>query len=374
LKYLPQSYINGLVEKKVKKLGRFKDLDKQPLIYIFVSAALFGISPPLAKLLVKNIPPVALAGLLYLGAFAGLSLYLIIRRVISPDNIRSTSLKQGDFPWLCGAIISGGIIAPICLMFGLSQISGFTTSLLLNLEGIFTAVIAVIFFKEKAGNRLWLALMCMTAAGIFLTWDSSQGKFNFLGPALVTLSMICWGIDNNLTRNISTRNPIQITCIKGFVSGVVSISLTYTLGMAITWDLSIIYALLLGSFSYGISLVFFIKALEGLGSFRTGMFFSLAPFIGAITSLLLLQEWIGWVMFPAVLFTAAGFWLISTENHLHPHLHQEAVHTHLHNHTDIHHVHEHADAAYETHVHEHKHIEENHVHPHWPDTHHRHEH
>lgn len=363
-----------MVEKKVKKIGRFKDLNKQPLIYIFVSAALFGISPPLAKLLVKNIPPVALAGLLYLGAFAGLSLYLIIRRVISPDDIRSTSLKQGDFPWLCGAIFSGGIIAPICLMFGLSQISGFTTSLLLNLEGIFTAVIAVIFFKEKAGNRLWLALMCMTAAGIFLTWDSSQGKFNFLGPALVTFSMICWGIDNNLTRNISTRNPIQITCIKGFVSGVVSISLTYILGMAITWDLSVIYALLLGAFSYGISLVFFIKALEGLGSFRTGMFFSLAPFIGAITSLLLLQEWIGWVMFPAVLFTAAGFWLISTENHLHPHLHQEAVHTHLHNHTDIHHVHEHADAAYETHVHEHKHIEENHVHPHWPDTHHRHEH
>jgi drug/metabolite transporter (DMT)-like permease len=349
-------------------------LNKQPLIYIFVSAALFGISPPLDKLLVKNIPPVALAGLLYLGAFVGLSLYSTMRGIVYPEDIRSTNHKKGDFPWLCGAILSGGIIAPICLMFGLNQISGFTTSLLLNLEGIFTAVIAVIFFKERAGKRLWLALICMTAAGVFLTWDSSQGKFNLLGPLLVALSMMCWGIDNNLTRNISTRNPIQITSIKGLVSGLVSIYLAYALGMDIKWDLSIFYALLLGSFSYGLSLVFFIKALEGLGSFRTGIFFSLAPFIGAVTSLLLLQEWIGWVMFPAMMLTVAGVWLISSEKHLHPHLHQEEVHTHLHNHKDMHHIHEHAGIVHEAHVHEHKHLEEDHVHPHWPDAHHRHEH
>jgi drug/metabolite transporter (DMT)-like permease len=349
-------------------------LDKRPLLYIFISAALFGISPPLAKPLVKNIPPVALAGFLYFGAFLGLSLYSIIRRIVSTESIRSANLKKGDLPWLFGAVLSGGIIAPICLMFGLQQISGFTTSLLLNLEGIFTAVIAVVFFHEKAGKGMWLALACMTLAGVLLTWDSSRGTFNFLGPMLVTLSMICWGIDNNLTRNISTRNPIQITCVKGFVSGLISISLAHALGMGIKWDLSVVYALVLGCFSYGISLVFFIKALEGLGSFRTGIFFSFAPFIGAVTSLLLLQEWIGWVMFPATMLTVAGVWLVSTEKHLHPHLHQEEVHTHLHNHKDMHHVHEHTDAAHEPHVHQHRHIEENHVHSHWPDTHHRHEH
>jgi len=349
-------------------------LHKQPLIYILISAALFGISPPFAKLLVKNIPPVALAGLLYLGAFAGLSLYSMIQGIVSTEKLRSVNLKKGDFLWLFGAILSGGIIAPICLMFGLSRISGFTTSLLLNLEGIFTAIIAVIFFKENAGKRLWLALICMTAAGIFLTWDSSQGKFNLFGPLLVTLSMICWGIDNNLTRNISTRNPIQIARIKGFVSGLVSISLVYILGMSIKWDVNIFYALLLGSFSYGISLLFFIKALEGLGSFRAGMFFSLAPFIGAVISLILLQEWIGWVMFPAIILTIAGVWLISTEKHSHLHLHQEEIHTHLHNHKDIHHMHEHTETVRESHIHEHRHIEEYHVHSHWPDTHHRHEH
>lgn len=349
-------------------------MDRQPLIYILVSAALFGISPPIAKLLVKNIPPVALAGFLYFGAFAGLSLYSIISRIVSAETRKDANLKKGDLPWLSGAVLFGGVIAPISLMFGLSRISGFTASLLLNLEGIFTAFVAVLFFKERAGKRLWLALVCMTAAGVFLTWDPSEGRFNLLGPLLVTLSMLCWGIDNNLTRSISTRNPVQIACIKGLVSGLASILLTHALGMEIRWDRSIVYALLLGSFSYGISLVFFIKALEGLGSFRAGIFFSLAPFMGAGTSLLLLQEWIGWVMFPALLFTVAGFWLTSTENHLHPHLHPEAVHAHLHHHKDIHHIHEHAGSVHEPHVHEHSHREERHSHPHWPDTHHRHSH
>jgi drug/metabolite transporter (DMT)-like permease len=351
-----------------------KELDRQPLIYIFISAALFGISPPLAKLLVKDIPPIALAGILYLGAFVGLSLYSIIRGIVSTENVKSANLKKGDLLWLLGAILSGGIIAPICLMFGLTEISGFSASLLLNFEGIFTAVIAVIFFKEKTGKRLWLALTCMTAAGVFLTWDSSQGKFNFLGPLLVALSMICWGIDNNLTRNISARNPIQITRVKGFVAGLVSISLAYILGVNIKWDLTILYALVLGSFSYGISLVFFIKALEGLGSFRAGIFFSLAPFIGALASLILLQEWIGWVMLPSMILTVTGVWLISNEDHLHPHKHEEAVHAHSHNHKDRHHIHEHEGNVQEPHVHEHKHHEEYHVHGHWPDTHHRHEH
>jgi drug/metabolite transporter (DMT)-like permease len=325
-------------------------------------------------MLVKDISPVALAGLLYLGAFVGLSFYSIIQGILSTEETRTTNLKKGDFPWFFGAILSGGIIAPICLMFGLSQISGFTTSLLLNLEGIFTAIIAVIFFKEHAGKRLWLALTCMTVAGVFLTWDSHQGKFNLLGPLLITLSMICWGIDNNLTRNISSRNPLQITRIKGLVSGSVSISLAYFLGMDIKWNVTTVYALLLGSFSYGISLVFFIKALEGLGSFRTGMFFSLAPFVGAVMSLILLQEWIGWVMFPAIILTVAGVWLIGTEEHEHLHLHQEEVHAHLHHHKGIHHNHEHEESVHEPHIHEHKHLEENHAHSHWPDSHHRHKH
>jgi len=349
-------------------------MDKRPLLYIFISATLFGISPPLAKLLLKEIHPIALAGQLYLGAFIGLSLYSIGKRVIYGDTAKIGNLRKKDLTWLCGAILSGGIAAPICLMFGLSRTSGFTASLLLNLEGIFTAVIAVVIFKENAGKRLWLALICMTVVGVFSAWDSNLGQFTFLGPLLIVLSMMCWSVDNNLTRHISTRNPIQITRIKGFTSGIVSVSLAYFLGVDIKWDLAVAFALLLGSFSYGISLVFFIKALEGLGSFRTGMFFSLAPFIGAFTSLLLLREWIGWVMLPAVMFTIAGVWLISTERHSHPHFHPEDSHAHSHDHKDMHHRHDHEESVHEPHIHEHRHHQEIHIHHHWPDAHHRHEH
>lgn len=349
-------------------------MNRRPLAHIILSAVLFGISPPLAKLLVNDIPPIALAGFLYLGAFIGLSLYSICRKIISVESTRGAGLKKGDFPWLFGAVLSGGVIAPICLMLGLSRISGFTVSLLLNLEGMFTALMAVFFFKESAGKRLWLALICMTVAGIFLTWDSKLGRFDFVGPLLVSLSMACWGIDNNLTRNISARNPIQIACIKGLVAGSLSVSLAYALGTESKWGLPIVYALLLGSFSYGLSLVFFIKALEGLGSFRTGIFFSLAPFIGAAVSLVLLREWIGWVMFPATILTVSGVWLVSTEKHSHLHVHQEITHSHFHDHEDMHHNHEHLETVRGRHAHEHRHLEEVHGHAHWPDTHHRHEH
>jgi drug/metabolite transporter (DMT)-like permease len=359
---------------KNERFRKSKELDKKPLTYILIAASLFGIYIPLAKLLVRDIPPVVLVGLLYSGSFLGLSLYSALIRIVSTKNTQSANLNKEDFRWLFGAVLSGGIIAPISMMYGLSQTSGFTASLLMNLEGAFAGVIAVFFFKEQAGRRLWLALLCMTAAGVFLTWDSSQGQFNVLGSLLVVLAMLCWGIDDNLTRNISARNPIQINRIRGFVAGLIYILLAYILGMNIKWDFNVLYALLLGCFTSGMGFVFFIKALEGLGTFRAGMLFSLAPFIGAVTSLLLLQECIGWAMFPGIVLMLAGVWLISNEKHSHPHLHPEEVHTHLHYHNDMHHIHDHEGIIQEPHVHEHKHLKQHHDHPHWPDTHHRHLH
>jgi len=318
---------------------------------------------------------VALAGLFYLGVFLGLSLYALGRKArISDQNKKVASLQKKDLPWLAGAIVTGGIIAPISMLLGLSHVSGFSASLLLNLEGVATAAIAVFIFKENAGKRLWLSLVCMTIAGIFLTWDPNQDKFNLVGPLLILVAMVCWGIDNNLTRNISDKDPIQIARIKGLVAGSISLLLALTLGMEISLDFSIAFALLLGALSYGISLVFFIKALEGLGSSRTGAFFSFAPFIGAIASLIILREWIGWVMFPASGFMILGVWLIISERHSHPHLHKATTHTHSHNHTDMHHLHEHSGTFSEPHSHEHTHPELSHIHVHWPDTHHRHGH
>ncbi len=350
-------------------------MNRQPLLYILVSAACFGISPPIAKILVANIPPMVLAGLLYIGAFLGLSLYTLGRKAwsVAPAAQRS-GLRRKDLPWLAAAVLFGGIIAPISLMYGLSRTSGFATSLLLNLEGVSTALIAVLIFRENAGKRLWWALVCMTAAGVFLAWDPAQGSFSLAGPLLICLSMLCWGIDNNVTRHISARDPIQIALLKGLVSGAASLSLAWLLGIGIPWSGRTALAVLLGALSYGVSLVFFIKALAWLGSFRTGLFFSLAPFIGALASLALLQEWIGWVMFPAAGLMIAGLWLMMAESHEHLHAHTAATHTHQHRHDDLHHEHAHDEAPAKAHNHCHIHSEGNHSHAHWPDIHHRHGH
>jgi drug/metabolite transporter (DMT)-like permease len=244
-------------------------LDKKPLFYAIIAAVLFGVSAPLAKLLLGDVSPIALAGLLYLGAFLGLAVYSLITHKRPTVESRAANLEKKDWPWLLGATVAGGIIAPIALMTGLNLISGFSASLLLNLEGLCTALIAVVVFKENAGRHLWLALLCMTAAGVFLSWDTSQSSFNIAGPLLILLATFCWGIDNNLTRQISEKNPVQITTFKGLIAGAVSLGIAYLMGQRIVLDITIFYALLLGAFSIGVSLVFFIQALKGLGASRT---------------------------------------------------------------------------------------------------------
>lgn len=349
-------------------------MDKKPLLYVILSATLFGLSSPLAKILVKDISPVAMAGLLYLGAFIGLAIYKLVRKIGTTDKQRTVPLEKHDFPWLIGAIAAGGIVAPISLMFGLQMISGFSTSLFLNLEGIATAIIAIFFFHENAGKRLWLALICVTIAGVLLAWNTEQNQFNITGPLLVTLACIAWGVDNNLTRHIAEKDPTQIVMLKGLIAGTVSLSLAFLLGRGVAFNINIFLALLLGAFSYGLSLVFFIQALKGLGASRTGVFYSFGPFIGAIASIVILKEWLGWVMFPAIALMILGVWLITGERHAHEHYHQSFTHNHSHRHDESHHEHEHPEPVQGSHAHVHTHASLSHAHSHWPDTHHRHVH
>lgn len=350
-------------------------LQRHPFFYVALSALLFGLSTPLSKLLVSHIPPVAMAGLLYLGAFLGLTFYSVGKKIFEKKTgHQDQPLDKHDLGWLAGAIIAGGILAPICLLFGLSKISGYAASLLMNLEGVTTALIAVFIFRENAGRRIWLALTLMTMAGISLSWDPGKGRFAPAGSLLVLLAMVAWGIDNNFTRNISHKNPVQIAQIKGIAAGGFSLLFALALGMSIPVDLSIFWALLLGAFSYGLSLVFFIKALGGLGAFRAGAFFSLAPFIGALASLLILREPVGWTLFPGTIFMILGVSLVINDKHEHRHLHTPLTHTHAHNHHDGHHLHKHGAGIPEPHIHAHGHEETDHVHVHWPDTHHRHDH
>ena len=207
--------------------------------------------------------------------------------------------------------------------------------------------------------------------GVLLTWDSSQGQFNILGSAMVVLAMFFWGLDNNLTGMISDRDPVFIAMSKGLVGGLISLAIAASLGVRLPFSGEIIAALLFGAFSYGLSLVLFIMALQGLGAARAGAFFSLAPFVGAAVSVLILGEWMGWVMLPATLLMIAGATLMVSESHEHEHHHARVVHEHYHRHDDGHHAHEHSfGAGYHTHAHVHEEVV--HRHPHCPDTHHRH--
>jgi drug/metabolite transporter (DMT)-like permease len=220
--------------------------DLSPVVMVIVSAALFGVSAPLAKTLVQGMPATELAGLLYLGAFLGLGLYTLFRR-LGRRKRSYEPVTRRDAKWLFGSIISGGIVAPILMVTGLTLISGFTASLLLNLEGVFTMLLAVTIFREREGKRLWAALLIMTAASVLLTYDPSNGAFRLEGTVLLVGAMLCWGLDNNLTQRIAGKDPVQISMAKGMVAGSASIGIALLIGSPVVINSAVLYALVLGA-------------------------------------------------------------------------------------------------------------------------------
>ena len=352
----------------------------KPLLSVLSAAALFGLTTPLAELLLGEVHPVALAGLLYAGVFLGLAAARLAARCIrrrrgSPRPAGEAPLCGRDVPWLAGAILAGGIAAPICLMLGLGRVSGFAGSLLLNFEAAATAFFAVLLFRENAGRRLWAALAFMTAAGALLAWNPAEGRLDVAGPLFVFAAMAGWGLDNNLTRQISDRDPVQIAMLKGLVAGAFSLSLAFGIGRGFALGRPVAAGLAVGALGYGWSLILFIKGLKDLGAFRAGAIFSVAPFAGAMASVLILGDRIKPVMAAAGLLMAAAVVLIVCEEHAHAHHHDRLMHTHAHAHSDLRHAHAHAGIEEpEPHSHEHTHEETDHVHGHWPDTHHRHGH
>ncbi len=346
-----------------------------PVAFAVLAAALFGVSTPFAKLLVSDISPIALAGLLYSGAFMGLGLFVIARRAARRSATSAGNpLRRNDLPWLAGAILSGGIVAPVALMSGLTLISGFSASLLLNLEGVATALIATMLFREALGRRVIVALLCMTSAGVLLSWDPSEGQWNIAGLLLLVVAGFGWGVDNNLTRSISDRDPVQIAMVKGGVAGGALLLFSMVIGASPPMGAQVIGSLVLGALSYGASLVFFVLALQSLGASRTGVFYCLGPFVGAVVSVVVLQELLGWTVFPALVLMIVGVLALVYERHSHDHVHEEMTHTHLHTHGDSAHDHPHAGVLQEPHNHEHTHKPGAHNHVHWPDIHHRHDH
>ena len=336
------------------------------------AALLFGASTPFAKRLTGAISPTMLAGLLYLGSGAG----LWIARLIRDRGFASPGLSRSDWRWLSGAIVCGGVLGPILLMWGLTLTSAAGASLLLNLEAVLTAVLAWVVFRENADRRIVLGMALIVAGGAVLSWPGAENpRAGTLGALAVAAACLCWAVDNNLTRKISASDAGFIAATKGLVAGVTNISLALALGATFPQIALVAAAMLVGFAGYGVSLVLFVLALRGLGSARTGAYFSTAPFIGAAVAIVAFREPVSAAFWIATGLMAAGVWLHLTERHEHEHVHEALVHSHSHRH-DEHHQHTHAFdwTSKEPHTHEHAHEPLKHSHPHYPDVHHRHRH
>lgn len=332
------------------------------------AAILFGAGTPIAKILLDSTSPWMLAGLLYVGSGLGLGLFRLISRATRPR------LERHEIAPLVGAIGFGGVLGPVLLMFGLANMPATGASLLLNAEGVFTAVLAWFVFKENFDRRIALGMVAIVAGAVVLSIPTGA-ELGSIWPSLAILAAcLCWGIDNNLTRMISLTDATWLAAVKGGVAGPVNLLIAFTLGATLPVIPSIAAAMVVGFFAYGVSLVLFIVAMRHVGTARAGAYFSVAPFFGAVLAIALGASLTVPLVIAAALM-ALGVWLHLTERHEHEHIHEAITHDHWHVH-DEHHQHDHAEpvAADVRHRHRHTHEPITHTHEHYPDAHHRHGH
>lgn len=333
------------------------------------SAFLFGAGTPLAKWLLGQMSPWMLAGLLYLGSGIGLGLYRWWRGAVRPR------LNRSEMGWLLAAVLCGGAIAPVLLMSGLSAMPASHAALLLNAEAVMTALLAWIVFRENFDRRIAAGMAAIVAGALLLSWPASgEPAFTSLWPALaVLLACFFWALDNNFTRKVALADASWIACVKGLAAGATNLLLAFLTGAALPGALRLFAAMGVGFFAYGVSLALFVLGLRHLGAARAGAYFSIAPFVGALFSVLFLAEPVTWQLLAAAGLMGLGVWLHLTEQHVHTHQHEVLEHEHLHAH-DAHHPHDHADLVQGEHSHRHRHEPLTHSHAHYPDAHHQHRH
>ena len=336
-----------------------------------VSAILFGVSTPLSKLLLDQMPPFLLASLFYLGTAAVLLPASVSLQIKSPVR----HLSGSDQLNLWGSLFFGGMVGPVLLLYGLRLASATDTAILLNLETPATAALAFLFFKEHISPKALIANLGILLAGIVLTF---QGAPEFgIGALLIAGACLAWGLDNNHTASIHSVDAIRCTFLKGAVFGTVNLGIAFWLVASFPpWQL-VLTALLVGAFSYGVSIVLYISAARQLGAARSQMVFASAPFFGVAVAQILLGERMGaFQIFSAVIMIAMLI-LLYLERHDHLHRHSPMRHDHPHTHDDGHHQHHHAGKMASqngVHSHEHTHPYLRHRHMHLPDVHHRHDH
>ncbi|MFO0580584.1 MAG: EamA family transporter [Polyangia bacterium] len=335
-----------------------------------LAAALFGVSAPLAKRLLGELRPQLLAGLLYLGAGLSLSLYRAVRR-----RTDEAPLRRGDALPLFGVVLLGGVLGPLFMLLGLSRLGALTGSLLLNLEAPFTIFLAVLLFREHLGRYAAVASALILAGAALLRLETGATGADGSGVLLVAGACLCWALDNNLTQRLTLRDPVALVRIKALGAGTVNLLIALALGARLPAVPTLLAALLLGSLSYGVSVVLDAYALRIVGAAREAAFFATAPFLGALGAVVLCGERLRLVDVSAMAGMALGVVLLLRERHAHQHAHEALSHEHVHTH-DEHHQHTHApgDPPGEPHSHAHRHAQLVHDHPHTPDLHHRHEH
>jgi drug/metabolite transporter (DMT)-like permease len=341
-------------------------------MYGFAAAMLFGLSAPISKRLLLDVPPLLLASLLYLGA--GIS--LVIAAPFAPRRERREApIRRADVPLLAGIIVTGGILGPLLMLLGLQRVSGLAGSLLLNLEAVFTMLVALVVFREHLSRReLAAASLIVGGAGV-LGYAPGELRGQWMGVVCIALACLSWAFDNNWTQRLTIRDPFAIVRIKTLGAGACTLVLALLLGQRLPRPSIVLGALVLGVFSYGVSILLDAYALRHIGAAREAAFFATAPFMGAIAAIPILGERPRTLDLVALGVMAAGVVVLLRPKHGHVHVHDAIEHEHVHVH-DEHHQHEHApgDPSGEPHSHPHRHAPLTHEHAHVSDVHHRHRH
>jgi len=349
----------------------FRAANNLPILLAILAAACYGVSSPLSELLLKELSPVFMAALLYLGAGLGMLAVKAVTNMKKQEK-KEARITKKEFPFVLGMIVLD-IAAPILLMLGLTMTNSATVSLLNNFEIVATSVIALAIFKETIGRRLWIAITLITLSSILLSaYDLGNLSFS-IGAVFTLLACVCWGFENNCTRMLSLKDPLQIVIIKGLGSGtgaMLIVAATKTLSANMLY---ILFALLLGFLAYGLSIYFYILAQRELGAARTSAYYAIAPFIGVGLSFVIFRQGITSSFVLALAVMILGTYFAAFEKHKHVHHHTQIEHEHRHNHTDGHHNHSH-DYPVTEHSHSHTHEALTHEHPHTPDMHHTHPH
>ena len=338
-----------------------------------LSAVLFSLATPLSKILLFELNEFLLAGLLYVGSALGLLPIVLKNKQLNVFSLMKD--HPGEKKRVAFSIIFGGILGPVLFLFGLQFLRAGSVSIWLNMELAATALLGILFFKESLDKTGKLAIGFMIGAGVVISIN--EGIASVLPAGLVVLACFCWAIDNHATGLIQVLSPSQITIIKGLFAGSFNILIGVLLLDKSLIDIqrtSIIAALIVGSFSYGLSIVFYVLSAQQIGATRAQILFSSAPILGLLFSALILGEILLPIHLIAIILTIIGIYYSSKTTHEHFHLHLPLKHMHEHIHTDKHHNHSHdqdQDCS-KAHFHSHLHEEQEHTHTHFPDLHHRH--